>query len=176
MTTNPQQQPRRAPQLFAVAICALLAGCIDSAAPILTDAQPFLGEAPHLQFYALHDGAAHEPTDQTFRWQDGRYVAQSGASNDIGDFTLHPFEGADLLVQSIRSSLPTEYAIAHKLADGTYLVFYVDENDADDATRRAENSAAPRTAPPAASRAARRCWRSLAPPPPSRMRTAASPC
>jgi hypothetical protein len=146
LTSNPQQQASRSPHLFAVAICALLAGCIDSATPILTDAQPFLGEAPHLQFYALHDGAAHEPTDQTFRWQDGRYVAQSGASNDIGDFTLHAFEGADLLVQSIRSSLPAEYAIARKLADGTYLVFYVDETDADDATRRkfcsTENGAA----------------------------------
>jgi len=31
--------------------------------------------------------------------------------------------------------LPTEYAIARKLADGTYLLFAVDEGDADEAMR-----------------------------------------
>ncbi len=106
-----------------------------SAAPILTDSQPLLGKRPHLQFYALRDGAAHEPATETFGWRGARYVRTGGTTDDIGDFTLHTFEGSDLIVQSIRSGHPVEYAIARKLADGTYLVVAIDENDADEATR-----------------------------------------
>jgi hypothetical protein len=87
-----------------------------------------------LQFYALRDGAAHEPLSERFAWRGGRYVRTAG-DDSIGDFTLHAFEGGDLVVQSIRSGRPAEYAIARKLADGTYLVVAIDENDADEATR-----------------------------------------
>ena len=76
---------------------------------------------------------------ESFRWRDGRYVSIGGtvkdAAKEIGDFTLHEFEGADLIVQSRRPGKPVEYAIARKLADGTYLIVAVDENDADAATR-----------------------------------------
>ena len=122
-------------KIFALASFALLAGCIDSTAPILTDAQPLIGERVRLQFYALRDGAAHEPSAATFTWRDARYVPTGGAATDIGDFTLHAFEGADLLVQSVRPGRPAEYAIARKLADGAYLVVVIDESDADDSTR-----------------------------------------
>jgi hypothetical protein len=129
-----------APQILALASFALLAGCIDSVQPILTDAQPLLGERPRLEFYALREGAAHEPTAETFAWRGTRYVPTGGTAADVGDFTLHnfkgdAFEGADLIVQSIRSGKPAEYAIARKLAGGTYLVVAIDENDADEATR-----------------------------------------
>jgi hypothetical protein len=123
--------------VFALLSFTLLANCIDSAQPILTDAQPFLGERPQLQFYGLHDGAAHEPAVATFAWRDERYVRISGSAEGISDFTLHRFEGPDLIVQSIRPGLPAEYAIARKLADGAYLVVAIDENDADDSTRDA---------------------------------------
>jgi hypothetical protein len=121
--------------VVALASFALLAGCIDSPAPILSDAHPLLGERVRLQFYVLHDGAADEPAAETFAWQGGRYVRISDNGTGIADFTLHDFEGADLIVQSIRPGLPTEYAIARKLADGTYLLFAVDEGDADEAMR-----------------------------------------
>jgi hypothetical protein len=114
---------RPAPHLFAVASFAFLAGCISSTAPILTDGQP------------LRDGAAREPATETFRFTDGRYVPTSGTRKDIGPFTLHAFEGGDLIAQSIRPGHPAEYAIARKLADGTYLLFVIDEADADEATR-----------------------------------------
>lgn len=124
-----------APGLLAVASLAFLAGCISSAAPILTDGQPLLGERPRLQFYTLRDGAAREPATATFRFIDGRYVPTGGTRKDIGPFTLHAFEGGDLIAQSIRPGHPVEYAIARKLADGTYLLFVVDETDVDQATR-----------------------------------------
>src|SRR5271156_4611637 len=114
---------------------APLAGCIDSAEPLLTDAQPLLGERPSLQLYALRDGAAHEPAIADFTWRENRYVRISGNADGIGDFTLHRFEGADLLVQSLRHGLPVEYAIAHELADGTYLVIAIDETEAGEAVR-----------------------------------------
>ncbi len=38
-------------------------------------------------------------------------------------------------MQSLRRGHPAEYGIARKLADGTYLLFAVDEDDADEATR-----------------------------------------
>jgi len=56
---------------------------------------------------------------------------------DISSFTLHPFEGGDSIVQSVSARHPehVEYAIAHPLADGVYLVSAIDEEDADAAAR-----------------------------------------
>jgi hypothetical protein len=133
--TNHWQRRRFASHILAVAGFALLAGCIDSTAPILTDSQPLLGPRPHLQLYALRDGAAHEPSEETFRWRDSRYVSTRGKASDFGDFTLHAYEGTDVIVQNVRSGHAAEYAIARKLADGTFLVIAIDENDADEATR-----------------------------------------
>jgi hypothetical protein len=122
-------------RLLALAGFTLLGGCISSTNPLLTDAQPLIGQRPHLEFYVLRDGAAREPNTETFVWRNGRYVPVRGTARDFHDFTLHPFEGPDLIVQSIRSGHPAEYAIARKLADGAYLVVAIDEKDADDATR-----------------------------------------
>jgi hypothetical protein len=116
---------------LALAGFVFLTGCISSDAPILTDGQPLLGNEPHLRFYVLRDGTARVPSVETFRWQDGRYVPIGGNAKDIGPFTLHAFEGTDLIVQSIRTGKPVEYGIARKLADGVYLLFAVDESDAD---------------------------------------------
>jgi hypothetical protein len=129
-TMNKISSRRRAPQLLslglALASFALLTGCISSDGPILTEAQPLLGKEPHLRFYVLRDGTAREPSVETFRWQDGRYVPIGGNAKDIGPFTLHDFEGSDLIVQSIRAGKPVEYGIARKLADGVYLLAAVE--------------------------------------------------
>ena len=128
------QHARRAPHLLALTSFALLTGCISSDGPILTNGQPLLGKEPHLLFYVLRDGTARKPSAKTFRWQDGRYVPIGGAK-DIGPFTLHAFEGSDLIVQTLSAGKPVEYGIARKLADGVYLVAVVDESDADEATQ-----------------------------------------
>jgi hypothetical protein len=114
---------------------AFLTGCISSNGPILTDGQPLLGKEPRLRFYVLRDGTVREPSAETFRWQDGRYIPIGGNAKDIGPFTLHAFEGTDLIVQSNRAGKPVEYGIARKLADGVYLLAAVDESDADEATQ-----------------------------------------
>jgi hypothetical protein len=126
---------RRATLILAIAGLLLLGGCIDSMQPLLTGAQPLLGQRPRIEFYVLRDGAAREPKAETFAWRNDRYHPARGAASDIHDFTLHPFEGGDLIVQSLRPGYPAEYGIARKLADATYLLFAVDESDADAATR-----------------------------------------
>jgi hypothetical protein len=120
---------------LALASFALLTGCISSDGPILTDGQPLLGKEPHLLFYVLRDGTVREPSTKTFRWQDGRYVPIGRSAKDIGPFTLHAFEGSDLIVQTLSAGKPVEYGIARKLTDGVYLVAVVDESDADEATQ-----------------------------------------
>ena len=139
MTKISSRRAHRAPHLLslglALASLALLTGCISSNGPILTDGQPLLGKEPHLRFYVLRDGTVREPSVETFRWQDGRYVPVGGNAKDSGPFTLHAFEGSDLIVQSIRTGKPVEYGIARKLADGVYLLAAVDESDADAATQ-----------------------------------------
>ncbi len=126
---------RIARRIFALIALASLAGCIDSAKPLLTDPQPLIGSRARLEFYVLRDGAAHEETAAAFAWRNGRYVPVRGTASDIHDFTLHAFAGDDLIVQSLRRGHPAEYGIARKLADGAYLLFAVDEDDADAATR-----------------------------------------
>ena len=143
MTKILSRHAHRAPHFLslglALASLALLTGCISSNGPILTDGQPLLGKEPHLRFYVLGDGTAREPSAETFRWQDGRYVPVGGnakdTAKDIGPFTLHAFEGSDLIVQSLRAGKPVEYGVARKLADGVYLLTAVDESDADAATQ-----------------------------------------
>jgi hypothetical protein len=133
------RRAHRAPHLLslglALASFTLLTGCISSNEPFLTDGQPLLGKEPRLRFYVLRDGTVREPSAETFRWQDGRYVPIGGGAKDIGPFTLHAFEGPDLIVQSVRAGKPVEYGIARKLADGVYLLVAVDESDADEATQ-----------------------------------------
>lgn len=129
------RRARLARTIFVFACFGLLAGCIDSAQPLLTDARPLLGERPRLEFYVLRDGAAREPALETFSWRHGRYVPIRGTASDIHDFTLHAFAGDDLIVQSLRHGHPVEYGIARKLAEGVYLLFAVDESDADAMTR-----------------------------------------
>ncbi len=114
----------------------LLAGCIDSAEPLLTDAQPLLGEQLNLQLYAMRKNTVYDPAMANFVWQNGRYARTGGTDTSIHDFTLHPFRGSDLIAQEIHPGAPVNYAILRKLAEGTYLVSVIDESDANSATRK----------------------------------------
>ena len=126
------------PLAAAALCCALtLAGCIDSAKPILTDAKPMLGERLRLQLYALREGAASEPQRVTYAWTGQFYKRTSRGKDDLGDFTLHEFENGDLIAQTVPrdDKHTTEFAVIHPLANGIYFVLAVDEDDADQATR-----------------------------------------
>lgn len=125
----------------AIALAVSLGGCISSTAPILSDAKPVIGERGQLHFYSLYDGTAHGQSTVTFRWTGTRYVTSGrinkNRSPDIADFTLHAYDGRDLIVQSrnVRSARRVEYALARRLAEGTYLIIPIDENHADEGAR-----------------------------------------
>ncbi len=122
---------------LCAAICALsLAGCIDSAEPILTEAKPVFGEKFMVQLYSLNNGLADEPTLERFTW-DGKRYASSSAKPAIEPFTAHPFGSGDFILQNVASKQPVkvEYALLHRLADGVFLGRVIDEQDADEQAR-----------------------------------------
>ncbi len=124
-------------RVVLAALCALaLAGCIQSAEPILTDAKPMLGQRLNLQFYSLVDGVASEPSQEQFSWNGTSYT-HSGGANTVDGFTAYTFGTGDYLIQSLPGKKPDkiEYALLHKLADGVFLSRVIDEEDADAATR-----------------------------------------
>lgn len=117
----------------------LVGGCVDSAAPLITGTQPVLGPRLRVHIYTLKDApAASGPDVGTFRWDGAQYRVVGRPTLDIAAFTLAPYTGDDLIVQS-KNSRPQvkgiEYAVAHKVANGVYLLREVDEEDADEATR-----------------------------------------
>jgi len=114
-----------------------LPGCIDSAAPILTGSQPVFG--PHLRVhaYSVISGQASGPEIGAFQWERGQYRAVGRVSFSVAAVTAHPLAASDLILQAVSAKQKdkTEYAVARKLTDATYLVFAIDEEDADEATR-----------------------------------------
>jgi hypothetical protein len=130
------KRPNLVASIFALACVAALAGCIDSAEPLLTNARPLLGQRLNLQLYAMRATGLYDSATANFVWQNGHYARIGGTDTSIHDFTLHPFQGRDLIVQEFHAGAPVNYAILRKLAAGTYLAFVIDEADADEATRR----------------------------------------
>ncbi len=124
----------------AVALLAALglAGCVDSAAPLLTGTQPVLGPRLRVHVYTLKDGPASGPEIGTFRWDGTQYRVVGRPTMDIAAFTLAPYRGDDLIVQA-KNSRPQvkgiEYALARKVANEVYLLSDINEDNADDATR-----------------------------------------
>ena len=113
-----------------------LTGCISATAPILTDAQAILGEQIEVHLFGNPKGGGPPHTVVTFQWNGSRYRPR-GRSQDFGDFTIHPYEGRDLIVQieAMRAPRPTEFALARRLAERVYLIIPIHEDDADEATR-----------------------------------------
>ena len=110
-------------------LCALaLSGCVDSSGPLLSDAQPVLGEQVRLQFYSLRKGTADEPEQATYKWDHGAYQRTGGGMTDIGSFSVHPLARDTFVVQSAAAKRPGmfEYAIARRLVDGVYQVIAID--------------------------------------------------
>ena len=117
----------------------LLAGCVQSEGPILSDsAQPF-GKTLKLQLYGLSKGFARDPQSVSFSWNGHHYTRSGGGLREVSGFTIHSFEGDDLIIQTVPSKPrnPTEFAIAHKLAEGVWQVIPIDDADADGPTRDA---------------------------------------
>ena len=84
-------------------LCALaLSGCVDSSGPLLSDAQPVLGQQLRLQFYSLRKGTADEPEQATYKWDRGAYQRTGGGMTDISLFLGSPI-GARHLCRTERS-------------------------------------------------------------------------
>jgi hypothetical protein len=119
-----------------------LTGCISSTAPILGDAKAILGERIEMHMFAPRldsstpgeSGLRHQGV-ASLQWTGGRYEARD-RPDLVTDFTVHAFEGRDLIVQTApRAPRPIEYALARRLADGTYMVLPIDEDTTDEETR-----------------------------------------
>ena len=95
-------------QLFirvaGVILCALaLSGCVDSAGPLLSEAQPVLGERLRLQFYSLSKGTADEPEQATYKWDRGAYQRTGGGMTDgLGVAAQQQLAGAVVAFSGIR--------------------------------------------------------------------------
>jgi len=115
-----------------------LAGCIQSKSPILTDAKPLLGENVRFQHYDARDGAARDPDTSEFHWDGTRYIGTAGSSKETVAFNVFRLDERNFIIQNApaKKDFPIDYALAHKLAEGVYLTFLIEENDADEATRR----------------------------------------
>src|SRR5438093_748302 len=108
------------PRLLAALAPATLAGCISSTAPILGDAKAILGDRIELHMYNTRDGALHSNGVATLQWNGSRYVRQ-GRTPRVDDFSVHAFEGRDLIVQTApRPPQSVEYALARRIATGVY--------------------------------------------------------
>jgi hypothetical protein len=122
------------------ALCALsLAGCIDSSGPILASAQDVFGPKLKLQFFTLREGRGREPTQAEFTWNGSLYTHSGGGMREVSAISVHPFEAGDYIIQDVPAKRPriSEYAVLHKLSDGVYMVWPIDEMDADEPTRAA---------------------------------------
>jgi hypothetical protein len=128
------------PGAIALLLAALaLSGCVQSDGPILSDSDQVFGAKVRLQLYGLSKGFARDPEMVSFVWNGHHYARSSGGLRDVSGFSIHRFEGDDLIVQTVPSKPrePTEFAIAHRLADGVWQVVPIDEADADGPTRDA---------------------------------------
>ncbi len=66
--------PHRSPACAAALLAALsLASCVDSAAPLLSGAQPTFGPRVRIHGYSLVEGHARGPEVGNFRWDGARY-------------------------------------------------------------------------------------------------------
>jgi hypothetical protein len=128
----------RRPGLTAIALGLALAitGCVSSTEPILSDGKGILGSGGQLHLYDLEEGGPRNPRTDAFQW-NGRHYTTRGRPVEVSDFTVHAYEGRDLIVQArVRRPLrPYVYGLARKLEDGVYVVTTIDPNDADEGAR-----------------------------------------
>jgi hypothetical protein len=111
-------------------------GCISATAPILTDAQAILGDQIEVHLFSGPKGGGAPHAVVTYQWNGSRYLPRE-PPQDFGDFTIHPYEGRDLIVQTraVRPPGRTEFALARRLAERVYLLIAINEEDADEGAR-----------------------------------------
>jgi hypothetical protein len=148
MTKNSPKR-RRTP-LLALALCLALAtgACVSSTEPILSDARAILGERGQLHIFSAPKDGARTVLRYDFQWRRDRYVTTPGRRAQPIEFSAHPFEGRDLVVQWKSAALawspkqkqqglrPVTYFLLRKVAEGAFLMLPVTEDNVDEATRK----------------------------------------
>jgi len=120
---------------LALALCTL-GGCISSTAPILGDARAILGDRIQVHGFTPAKDSGRDHSTVVFEWSGSRYLPL-GSAGDVADFTVHPYEGRDLIIQSRarRGARPIQYALGRRVAEGVYLIIPINAEDADEPTR-----------------------------------------
>jgi hypothetical protein len=140
---------RRRAMLLMLALCLTLAtgACVSSTEPILSDARAILGERGQLHIFSAPKDGARTVLRYDFQWRRDRYVTTPGRRAQPIEFSAHPFEGRDLVVQW-KSALtwspkqkqqglrPVTYFLLRKVAEGAFLMLPVTEDNVDEATRK----------------------------------------
>jgi hypothetical protein len=127
-------------KLAAIILSAFsVTACVQSQTPLITDAKPLLGQQFQVHLYEeFVDNKATDVHAPFYRWQNGEYVRTSGLARDAKRFVAEPLAGSDFVIQSTDDQGKEYlYWIGRRLTPGVYLLFGIDEMDADDATRKA---------------------------------------
>ena len=126
-------------------LAAATSGCISSTEPVLRDARAILGDRGQMEVFSpLAADGSRDVMRMAFQWRKDRYVVGAGRSSTT-EFTVHAFEGRDLVVQwktaelwspkAKRGLRPVTYRLLRKIAEGAYLLFPLTEADVDEGTR-----------------------------------------
>lgn len=125
--------------LLATVIALDLSACVESRTPLVTQAQPAVGQQFELNLYeGFKEGRAQDFHTAVYQWKDRRYVRSGGLARDVKSVVAEPLGRDDLILQGANESESTfNYWIARRLFPGVYLIFPIVEADVDDATRNA---------------------------------------
>ncbi len=126
-------------KLAAAAIAALfLSACVQSQAPLITDAQPLLGQQFEVHLYEEFVGnKASGVHASIYQWREGQYIRASGFAQDAKRFVAVPLAGSDFVIQSSdENGKIFVYWLGSRLTPGVYQIFGIDEMDADETTRK----------------------------------------
>jgi hypothetical protein len=142
-------------RLAAAALCLAVAGCVSSSEPILGEAKAILGERFQLHVFAPPKEGARTAARYAFQWNGSQYVAGRPGAAGGHEFTVHPFEGRDLVVQwkgadpwSLARKLAmrqVHYYLARKIAEGGYLLLPITDEAVDEGTRNRFCTKSPET-------------------------------
>jgi hypothetical protein len=132
---------------LALGLALATGACVSSTEPILSDARAIIGERGQLHIFSAPKDGARTVQRHDFQWRRDRYVTTPGGRAQPIEFSLHPFEGRDLVVQwkSTLAWSPKQkqqgmravtYFLLRKVAEGAFLMLPVTEDDVDEATRK----------------------------------------
>jgi hypothetical protein len=110
---------------LAAAVLATLAGCATSVLPLLKDARPEFGESGQLHIFSSYGestkGIIKDYGIATYQWSTDRYILRGARELPYSEFTVHPFEGQDRLLQIFdREKKEFGYFVLREISQGAY--------------------------------------------------------